>query len=277
MTTQQRSIVLRNFSAATLGNQTYSKGEVFYDETYDTLRVYDGKVKGGYSLLRAGGEGAGVTVSETAPPVTNSGSLWFNSSNGALYIYYKDTNGGHWIQPVLNNVAIADTDYTLPIATTSVLGGVRPDGATITISSGVISYVSTGSYNSSQFLGTTTIVHTTEIITTKTAPTGTVVYDYSTENGRYYHTGAVANWTANFTNVPTTNNRSIVFNLAIVQGATGYLPTQLQIDGTVQPINWLDNAVPTAGTVNKVDIVTFILIRTNNTWLVVGSVSHNGA
>jgi hypothetical protein len=120
-------------------------------------------------------------------------------------------------------------------------------------------------------------VHTTEIITTVTAPTGTVVYNYSTDTGRYYHTGAVANWTANFTNVPTTNNRSIVFNLAITQGATGYLPTQLQIDGTVQPINWLDNAVPTAGTVNKVDIVTFILIRTNNTWLVVGSVSHNGA
>jgi len=45
----------------------------------------------------AGGGGASVTVSDTAPPAPTAGNLWWNSSNGQLYIYYNDGDSSQWV------------------------------------------------------------------------------------------------------------------------------------------------------------------------------------
>jgi hypothetical protein len=126
----------------------------------------------------------------------------------------------------------------------------------------------TGSVN---ITGLTTLQQSSEVLNTKTAATGTVVHDFST-GAIFYHTSISANFTANFTNVPTTNNRATSVVLVLVQGATPRLPTTVQVDGVTQTIEWQGATVPT-GTANQIDLVSFTLIRTDSAWTVLGSLT----
>ena len=85
-----------------------------------------------------------------------------------------------------------------------------------------------------------------------------------------------ANFTANFTNVPTTNDRTVAVVLVLSQGATAYLPTAVQIAGVAQTIRWQGAVLP-SGTASRVDVVGFTLIRTGSVWTVIGSLTTYGA
>jgi hypothetical protein len=119
--------------------------------------------------------------------------------------------------------------------------------------------------------GLTTLNQTTEVLNNKTGATGTVVHDFAT-GSLFFHISISANFTVNITNIPTTNNRSIGIALILDQGATAYIPNALQIDGAAQTIKWSGGSVP-SGTINYIDIVNFTLIRENNSWTVIGSLS----
>jgi hypothetical protein len=123
--------------------------------------------------------------------------------------------------------------------------------------------------------GLTTFYETTEVINTKTGATGTVVHDFST-GAVFYHSSLSANFTANFTNVPTTNNRTLAVVLVLSQGATPYLPTVVQIAGVAQTILWQGAVLP-SGTASRVDVVSFTLIRTGSAWTVIGALTTYGA
>jgi len=201
------------------------------------------------------------------------------------------------------------SSYILPTSSTSVLGGVKVDGTTIVINSGVISAtaggaggsgtVGAGTVNSLAYYpnatnavedaaglywdpinrvfqveGTALLQQSTEVINTKTAATGIVTHDFST-GSIWYHAGVVASFTANFTNVPTTNNRATVVTLVIMQGSTAYVPNTIQINGVAQQISWLGGTAPT-GTANKIDLVSFTFMRVNSTWIATGSLSNYG-
>ena len=122
--------------------------------------------------------------------------------------------------------------------------------------------------------GLVTLSETTEVLDTKSSVTGTVVHDFSTSAIWYYSSisGAV---TANFTNVPTTNNRVISLSIVVNQGVTGYLVNAVQIDGVLQTIRWQGNIVPVAST-NRIDVFTFSLIRTGSAWTVLGAATSHG-
>ena len=124
--------------------------------------------------------------------------------------------------------------------------------------------------------GTLTIQQTAEKLNTKTSATGTVVHDFST-GATWYHSSISDDFTANFTNVPTTDNRSIICTLILNQGATAYVPNAVQIDGVAQTINWIGSAGVPVGDANDVNIATFVLIRQSNTWQVLGSIVNNPA
>jgi hypothetical protein len=121
------------------------------------------------------------------------------------------------------------------------------------------------------FTGLTTLQQSSEILNTKTAATGTVEHDFST-GAIWYHTNISANFTANFTNVPTTNNRAISSVLLLVQGATPRIPSAVQIGGASQTLEWQGGTVP-SGTANQIDLVSFTLIRTGSAWTVLGSLT----
>jgi hypothetical protein len=135
-------------------------------------------------------------------------------------------------------------------------------------------FTGTAAFAAATFNGLTTLTETTEVLDTKSSVTGTVTHDFSTSAIWYYSSmsGAV---TANFTNVPTTNNRVISLSIVVNQGATGYLVNAVQIDGAAQTIRWQGNTVPTAST-NRLDVFTFSLIRAASTWTVLGAATSHG-
>lgn len=77
---------------------------------------------------------AAVTVSATPPASAYEGDVWMDSTTGIQYVYYVDVDSGQWIQPT--NVGYGNQSgqaYTLPISTTSVLGGIKADGTSILV------------------------------------------------------------------------------------------------------------------------------------------------
>ena len=129
-------------------------------------------------------------------------------------------------------------------------------------------------FTSPTFTGTSTFQQSVEVLNTKTGATGTVNHDYST-GAIWYHTSLADNFTANFTNVPTTASRAISIVLVLIQGATPYVPNVLQIDGTPVTINWLAGLTP-SGNASKKDIVSFTFTRIASSWTVFGSLSSFG-
>jgi hypothetical protein len=111
-------------------------------------------------------------------------------------------------------------------------------------------------------------------VQTKTGATGTV--EHNVKLGLiFYHTSVSGNFTANFTNVPTTNERAMTAILFIEQGSTPYLPNAVQIDGSAQTINWVSGNTPTPAA-NKKEVAAFSLVRVGNTWNVFGNYSSYG-
>ena len=52
------------------------------------------------STATAGGGGASVTVSDTAPASPSAGNLWWDSAQGNLRIYYTDGDSSQWVDAV---------------------------------------------------------------------------------------------------------------------------------------------------------------------------------
>jgi hypothetical protein len=162
------------------------------------------------------------------------------------------------------------TAYILPTASTTTLGGVKVDGTTITVNNGVISAASSGSFISPSLSGTTTVQHLTEVVTSIVGATGTVVHDFNTGGSLYYHTNVADNFTANFVNMPTTDGRSYLVTLVVIQGNSAYIPHAVSIDGVSQNIFWAENVQP-AGTANKKEFFSFTLLRNNASWTITAS------
>jgi hypothetical protein len=90
-----RSLRLLPKPKAELDRLSGNRGEIFYDSTSKSLRIFDGTILGGRLL------NASVTVADIPPTTPNQGSLWFNSANGSLYIYYQDINSNQWVTPIV--------------------------------------------------------------------------------------------------------------------------------------------------------------------------------
>jgi hypothetical protein len=110
-----------------------------------------------------------------------------------------------------------------------------------------------------------------EKLQTKADATGTVTHDCSLGH-IFYHTSPDANWTANFTNLNLSTTYATSVTLIIVQGATGYYPSAVQIGGAAQTINWQGNVNPTVSS-SRTDVVTFSIINNSGTYTVLGQLT----
>jgi plastocyanin len=90
-----RSLRLLPKSKSELDRISGNRGEIFYDSTSKSLRVFDGNMLGG-TLLNAS-----VSVTDTPPENPTQGSLWFNSATGGIYLYYQDGSSNQWIAPIV--------------------------------------------------------------------------------------------------------------------------------------------------------------------------------
>jgi hypothetical protein len=99
---------------------------------------------GGVSIASAGGGGVGTVTSVAlsmpaefavgGSPVTAAGTLAVTTATEPANTVWAGPGSGTASAPAFRALAPAD----LPVATTSALGAVKPDGSTITISGGVI-------------------------------------------------------------------------------------------------------------------------------------------
>ena len=288
MTTVTRSLRLQSNQSISLNRSTGQPGEIFYDATNKTLRIYDGRVPSGSILATQ----TWVTANTTQLPAQASNSGKYLTTNGTSLSWatvtipaqvQPDWNSTSGLGQILNKPSIPSlTGYATESYVTTAISGISIPSLTgyatesyVTTAISGISIPSLTGYaqlSGAAFTGTITLQQSTEVLNTKTGATGTVTHDFST-GAIWYHTSMAANFVVNFTNVPTTNNRTISTALVLVQGATARLPIDLSIDGVAQTIKWL--TIPT-GSANKIDLVSFTLIRTNSAWTVLGSLSTYG-
>lgn len=120
---------------------------------------------------------------------------------------------------------------------------------------------------------TANLKQTSEVLNLTESPSSVVNYNFLT-GSIWYNYGINGNWTANFTNLPTIDNRTLVCTLVIFQSSLPGLPTEVQIDGNAVQIFWLGGTVPTAGTVDTIDIISLTFIRAFDGWdKVLGSIT----
>ena len=111
-----------------------------------------------------------------------------------------------------------------------------------------------------------------EVFSTIDNANGTVTYD-CTAGHIFYHTSPDENWTANLTNLSTlSTNVATTVTMVINQGATGYYPSALHIEGSSQTINWQGNTTPTPSS-NRIDVVTFSILDIGLSKIILGQLT----
>jgi hypothetical protein len=149
---------------------------------------------------------------------------------------------------LLNDVKVTSTKFTFNAAT----GVLSTNGITVA--------------------GPLNVQQIGETLNTKTSATGTVEHDFNT-GAVWWHSSISANFTANFTNLPTTANKAYTVSLILNQGGTGYYPSAVQINGSSVTLRWADNTNPVPG-INNIDVCVFTLIYTGSTWYAIGNYSN---
>lgn len=183
---------------------------------------------------------------------------------------------------VITNATTSTTSSTGAVQVTGGVGinGNLNIGGTLGVGGGGLNGITIGlatpaaaSFTDFTTSGLYTIAEQTNINNTKTAATGTVVHDF-TEGSSWYHSSISANFTANFTNIPTTDNRVITVQLYLIQGNTPYYANAVQINGVSQTIRWAGYAAPTASA-NRFEVQTFRIFRVAGSFSVFGSFSSH--
>ena len=117
--------------------------------------------------------------------------------------------------------------------------------------------------------GQTTHAQLIETLRTKTAAGLTVVHDFKTSS-TWYHSSISQNFTPNFTNVPTDNDRVIPIKLIVANGSTPYKAlSPIKINGSDVAVTWEGGVYP-SGTANLTTVWTYNLVRNAGTWKVFG-------
>lgn len=290
-TTVTNAIGLR----APLTNPTFSGTVAMgaYTATSGTITVNNT----GYSLTVTGSQNSvGSRIVNTSEGSTHNSNLLISSgttnpvsaslisthsaaaasldiANANLYLRTVTTNRDIYLTVNNNQDAVKVTGsdrsvvvYSTNASTSTISGALQVVGGI-----GVQGQVFTSSLT---VQGSTVLQQFTEAVNAKNSANGTVEHDYTT-GAIFVHTNIFNNFTVNFTNVPTTADKTITFRLLLVQGATPYMTNAVQVDGVAQTINWL-NSTPPTGNSAKRDMITFTLIRTSSVWTVLANIDSFG-
>jgi hypothetical protein len=114
-----------------------------------------------------------------------------------------------------------------------------------------------------------------ESIPTLSIVSGSVSVNFATANN-FYVSSPSANFGVILTNLPTTEDKSTGISLAVVQGATGYFPNVISVNGANQTIRWATGTNPSpTSSAGKIDFYNFTFIRKSSAWIVLGSSNLN--
>ena len=114
-----------------------------------------------------------------------------------------------------------------------------------------------------------------EVVVNNSFSTNVLTANYNDGAIHYIATAPTANFTISLTNVPTTTPKSITMAFLVTQGATGYIPTTFNLNGSSQTIKWVGGSAPTpTSSAGKIDIFNFTIILSTST-IVIASANLN--
>lgn len=100
--------------------------------------------------------------------------------------------------------------------------------------------------------------------------------NYNLGNIFWITTTPSAAMTWSVTNAPTTNGRTFTITGFVTQGATGYIPSTLNVNGSAVTIKWFGGTSPTpTSSSGKIDIFNFTLIYRGSAFTALGNASVN--
>ena len=224
------------------------------------------------------------------------GDRWLDTESGCLVVWTEDADSFQWVEVAASGYR-GPNGYTgsagvveglPPLVTADLKGSVIGDDSTVivdyTSSEITASKVTTPIIESTAAFteftqgifvtGATVVGLITDRIASIEGAAGTINHDV-TGVSLFYHTAVVDDFTANFVNVPDTNDRSLVISLVIQQSSVAKTVSSVQIEGVAQTILWSDGVTP-VGSANKTDIISFTLLRVNDSWAVLGSAGSFG-
>lgn len=215
---------------------------------------------------------------KTITPSTNNNLNLGSPTLSWQNIYATTINGTLAAGPQTNITAIGTLSNLSVTGSTTFSGGLSVTGFTsegsATFNSGLTTNTisvtgATSLTGGLTSVGLTTLQQTRELFTAIT-PTSSATFNF-TNGGIYFCSGMNQNFTAAYTNVPSSSPYVIATSVILSQGGTAYLPTSLSINGVSQTIKWLGGTSPT-GTASRINIVGFTFIITgSNTYTVLGS------
>ena len=100
--------------------------------------------------------------------------------------------------------------------------------------------------------------------------------NYAVGNIFWITTTPSAAMTWSVTNAPTVNGRTFTITGFVTQGATGYIPSTLNVNGSAVTIKWFGGTSPTpTSSSGKIDIFNFTLIYRGSAFTALGNASVN--
>jgi hypothetical protein len=126
----------------------------------------------------------------------------------------------------------------------------------------------TASFTELTVTGPTNIQQVIEALTTATSSPGLSpsTFNLNFDDGSIFYIEPEGdNFTANYLNVSTTDDRIISTTIIISQTASAYIPDVVAINGDIIPISWANGLLP-SGNANQTDIVGFSFMRIGATW-----------
>ena len=175
------------------------------------------------------------------------------------------------------------TYLTQSNASTTYLSQSSASGLYLTTSNASSSYASilspsfSGSANfaNASVVGILDVAEVREVIVNNSFSTNVLTANYNDGAIHYIATAPTANFTISLTNVPTTTPKSITMSFLVTQGATGYIPTTFNLNGSSQTIRWVGGSAPTpTSSAGKIDIFNFTIILSTST-IVIASANLN--
>ena len=241
-------------------------GEVTDTEVSATAAIAHSKL----ANATAGQVLLGTTTTVVMTASTISGDITINGAGVATIAANSVALGtdttGNYVNDITAGTGVTVTHTPGEGSSPTVeIGQAVGTGASVTFAS----ISATGSIAISGRIDKTTL---RESVSDTSVSAGVVTADYSTGDIFYIGTAPSNNFTVNLTNAPTDNGKAISVVLFVTQGATGYIPSAVQVAGSAQTIKWANGAAPTpTSSAGKIDIFSFTFVRRSAAWTVFGS------
>lgn len=147
----------------------------------------------------------GVSVEDSVPTTTDSGSLWLDTNTGILYVYYDDGTSGQWIQPTFPYPDVTNLATISSLSAVATSGNYSdlvntPSQFELSVAADDSTQISISSGETIRFVGAGGVTTTSDADGTITITGG----------------GTTGNVTFSTTTIDSTDSSAIIFTPAVV-------------------------------------------------------------